>query len=377
MNSFQHELNKQLYKFRTEKIEPYMEEDDASERFRPEIFQGLGDLGITGLLTSEEWGGSGLGDYDFVLCLEEIAKSSVAYAVTLSVSTMVQKIIAHRGSQKQKETYLPPLASGKEIGAFCLSESSSGSDAASLKTQAKKTSVNGIKGYLLNGNKMWISSGGIAKTYLVMAQTENGISGFIVRDGTKGFTYGKKERKIGWKVSPTRELIFENCFVPTDHLVGLEGEGLKTAMEGLNSGRIAMGAIAVGAAQRALDEAVKYSFERKQFNQQIFEFQGLQWMMADMAVELEASRLLVERAARLQEKGKPSRKLASIAKLKATDTAMKITTDAVQILGGVGHTSEYPVERFMRDAKILQIVEGSNQIQRIVIGRELKKEYQQ
>ena len=267
------------------------------------------------------------------------------------------------------------LYSGEEIGAFALSESHSGSDAAGLKTTAKK--VEG--GYILNGTKMWITSGGIAKTYIVMARTgeegAKGISAFIMRDGMEGFSYGKKEKKMGWKVSPTRELVFENCFVPEENLLREEGFGFKVAMAALDKGRITIGSIATGLAQRALDEAVKYSLERKQFNRAIFDFQGLQFMMADMATDVESSRLLVTEAAKLYDAGTPNQKLACMAKLKATDTAMKVTTDAVQIFGGVGYTTEYPVERFMRDAKVLQIVEGTNQIQKVVIARSLKKEY--
>jgi alkylation response protein AidB-like acyl-CoA dehydrogenase len=289
---------------------------------------------------------------------------------------MVQAIINDFGTEKQKQTYLPKLTTGEEIGAFCLSESGAGSDAASLKTTAKK--VDG--GYIINGTKLWITSGGIAKTYIVMARTggegAKGVSAFIVRDGTPGLSFGKKEKKMGWRTSPTREVIFENCFVPEENRLINEGEGFKVAMAALDKGRITIGAVAVGLTERALDEAVKYSLTRQQFNQAIFEFQGLQFMMADMALELESSRLLVQEAARLYDEGRPSQKIASMAKLKATDAAMKVTTDAVQILGGVGYTREYPVERFMRDAKVLQIVEGTNQVQRVVIARQLKKEYQ-
>ncbi|MGZ3808816.1 MAG: acyl-CoA dehydrogenase family protein, partial [Bacteriovorax sp.] len=274
---------------------------------------------------------------------------------------------------------LPSLTSGEEIGAFCLSESGAGSDAASLQTTAKKTVQDGKEGYVLNGSKIWITSGGIAKTYIVMARTggegAKGVSAFIVRDGTLGFNYGKKEKKMGWKISPTRELVFHNCFVPLENLLLTEGEGFKIAMAALEKGRFTIGAIAVGCAERALDEAVSYSLTRSQFKQPIFDFQGLQFMMADMATELECSRLLVQQAARDYDNKTPNAKLACMAKLKATDTAMYVTTEAVQILGGVGYTREYPVERFMRDAKVLQIVEGTNQIQRVVIARNLKKEY--
>ncbi|MBT7610349.1 MAG: acyl-CoA dehydrogenase [Bacteriovoracaceae bacterium] len=375
MNELQQELSKQLERFRNDKIEPFLEEDDRNETFKFEIFNSLGELGFCGMTLPEEFGGAGLNYQDLSIALSEIAKSSVSYAATISVSTMVQAILNEYGTKDQKKKYLPELTSGKEIGAFCLSESSSGTDAASLKTTAKKTEG----GYVLNGSKMWITSGGIAKTYIVMARTgevgHKGISAFIVTDGAKGFSYGKKESKMGWRVSPTRELVFDNCFVSEDNLLKEEGLGFKIAMSALDKGRITIGSIACGLSQRALDEAVKYSLERKQFDQAIFEFQGLQFMMADMATELEASKLLVNQAALNYDNGTFDQKIASMAKMKATDTAMRVSTDAVQILGGVGFTTEYPVERLMRDAKALQILEGTNQIQKVIIARALRKEF--
>ncbi len=375
LSELQLELKNQLERFCADVIEPHMEEDDKNENFRIDIFNKIGELGLAGVTLPEQYGGAGLTYQDLCVVLGELAKSSVSYAVTVSVSTMAQSILNEFGTEEQKKKYLPTLTSGEEIGAFALSESHSGSDAAALKTTAKK--VEG--GYLLNGTKMWITSGGVAKTYIVMARTgvegHKGISAFIVRDGVEGFSYGKKEHKMGWKVSPTRELVFENCFVSENDLLKEEGFGFKIALAALDKGRITIGSIAVGLAQRALDESVKYSLERKQFDQAIFDFQGLQFMMADMATEIECSRLLVEEAARNYDNGTKNPKVACMAKLKATDTAMKVTTDAVQILGGVGYTSEYPLERFMRDAKVLQIVEGTNQIQKVVIGRSLKKEY--
>ena len=377
MNEFQKELVAALRKFCRDNIEPHMEHDDLEGKFRMEIFKGLGEYGVTGVTLPVEYGGAGLTYSDYCLVLEEIAKFSVPYAVTVSVSSMVQTIIKDYGNEAQKQKYLPALTSGEEIGAFALSESHAGSDAASLKTTARKTEG----GYLLNGTKMWITSGGIAKTYIVMVRTggegSKGVSAFIVRDGDKGFSFGKAEKKMGWKTSPTRELVFENCFVPDENILLAEGKGFNVAMGGLDRGRVAIASIGVGCAQRALDEAIKYSLTRQQFKQPIFDFQGLQFMLSDMATETEASRLLVQAAARSIDNNAPDSKLCSMAKLKATDNAMKVTTDAVQVLGGVGYTSEYPVERFMRDAKVLQIVEGTNQIQRVVIARFLRKENEQ
>jgi len=377
MNELQNELRNSVKKFCLDKIEPHMEHDDANEHFRMDIFQGLGQMGLAGITLSEENGGAGLGCMDMCVVLEEIAKYSVAYSVTVSVSTMVQSIIEKFGNDEQKKKYLPTLTSGQEIGAFCLSESHSGSDAASLKTTAKKTDG----GYILNGSKMWITSGGIASTYIVMARTggegAKGISAFIIEDGVEGLSFGKKEKKMGWRASPTREVVLDNCFIPDKNLLQAEGMGFKIAASALDKGRVTIGAIGVGLSMRALDEAVKYALERKQFNKLIFDFQGLSWMISDMATDVEAAKLLVFEAARQIDAGMDCGKIASMAKMRATDTAMKVSTDAVQIHGGVGYTAEYPVERYMRDAKVLQIVEGTNQVQKIVIARKIKKEYQQ
>ncbi len=340
-----------------------------------DIYRGLGELGVCGIVLPEKYGGAGLGYSELIVVLEEIAKFSASYAVTLSVSTMVQSMIDTYGSEEQKQKYLPELTSGKEIGAFSLSEAGSGSDAASLRTKAT------LKGedYILNGSKMWVTSGGVAKTYVVMARSgadgPKGVSSFIVQNGQSGFEFGKLESKMGLKASPTRELIFENCKIPKSNILGSQGLGFNIAMSALDRGRFTIASIATGLAKRSLDEAVKYSLTRKQFNQPIFEFQGLQFMMADMACEITASELLVQKAATNFDAGINDQKIAAMAKLKATDTAMSVTTDAVQIMGGVGYTSEFPLERFMRDAKVLQIVEGTNQIQRVVISRMLKKEY--
>jgi butyryl-CoA dehydrogenase len=374
MSNYQIELVDTIHKFCQSKIEPFMEQDDHDSRFRLEIYRELGQLGLGGLTLPEAYGGAALPYTDLVHVLKTISMYSVPYAVTLSVSTMVQSMINENGTEEQKKTYLPNLTSGEEIGAFALSESGSGSDAASLKTTAKKTDG----GWLLNGSKLWITSGGVAKTYVVMARTggegASGISCFIVEKDAPGFQFGKAEKKMGWKTSPTRELIFTNCFVPEKNLLGEIGKGFKLAATALDRGRFTIGAIAVGLAERALLEATKYALGREQFGQAIFDFQGLQFMLADMATEVEASKLLVEKAAEKYDQKIPDQKLASMAKMKATDTAMYVTTEAVQILGGVGYTSEYPLERYMRDAKVLQIVEGTNQIQKVVIARNLKKE---
>lgn len=372
MNEFQTELIEQVQKFRLDKIEPTAEHDDADEKFRMEIYQDIGNLGLAGIPISEEFGGTALGYTELSMVLEELAKSSVSYAVTLSVSTMVQGMIQHSGTKAQQEKFLPSLTSGKGIGAFCLSEAGSGSDAKAMKTSAKK--IDG--GFELSGQKMWITSAGIAETYIVMAKTgEKEVSSFIVPADSKGMSFGEKEKKMGWKVSPTREVIFDKVFIPQENLLGEQGDGFKVAMKALDGGRITIGSIAVGLAQRSLDEACQYALQREQFKQPIFDFQGIQFMLSDMATEVMAARLLVRESSRLYDAGTPSQILSSMAKLKATDVAMKVATDAVQVLGGNGYTTDYHVERYMRDAKVLQIVEGTNQIQRVVISRNLKKIY--
>jgi butyryl-CoA dehydrogenase len=372
MNELHAELIEQVKRFRLEKIEPTAEHDDANQEFKMDIYRGIGELGLAGIPISEEFGGTSLGYTELSLVLEELAKSSVSYAVTLSVSTMVQGMIQNSGTQEQKQKFLPSLTAGTGIGAFCLSEAGSGSDAKAMKSFAIK--VDG--GYELTGQKMWITSAGIAEVYVVMAKTgEKEVSSFIVPADSEGISFGEKEKKMGWKVSPTREVIFDKVFIPETNILGKQGDGFKVAMKALDGGRITIGSIAVGLGQRALDEAINYSLEREQFKQPIFDFQGIQFMLSDMATEVMSARLLVQESSRLYDAKTPNQTLFSMAKLKATDVAMRVTTDAVQVLGGNGYTTDYHVERYMRDAKVLQIVEGTNQIQRVVIARNLKQQY--
>ena len=272
MSEFKDEIVKEVKKFRQGVIDPIIEEDDENETFRMEIFNQLGQLGFTGMTTDEKYGGAGLGYLDFCYFLEELSKSSVPYAVTVSVSSMVQSIIQKFGNEDQKQEFLPRLASGEEIGAFALSESSSGSDATSLKTTAKLDGDH----YILNGSKLWITSGGVAKTYLVMARTggegPKGVSAFIVREGDPGFEMGKAEKKMGWRTSPTRELLFSNCKVPKSRLLGKEGEGIKAAFSGLDAGRITIGAIAVGLSSRALKKVLNMLLEESSLANQFLTF---------------------------------------------------------------------------------------------------------
>ncbi len=361
-------------------IQPIVAQDEEDAVFRPEIIQKFGDLGLSGISTAEKYSGAGLGYLESTIAMEEIAAVSVSYAISISVSGLPQVILSEYGTEKQKLDFIPALASGQGIGAFSLSESFSGSDAASLKTYATK---NAKGNYVLNGTKLWCTQGNLARTLIVFARTDaetaaatkksnaSTISAFIVPQGTPGLSTGKTERKMGLHISPTCELILESVEVPPENLVAKEGDGFRIAMTALDAGRINIGAIAVGVAKAALNYAVKYAHERKQFGKSISEFQGLQFMMADAHAQIEAARGLVHKAAYLRDQNLPHSCEAATAKLFATDMAMRVTTDAVQILGGAGYTKDYPVERYMREAKVLQIVEGTNQIQRLVIARQL------
>ena len=352
-----------------------LKEDDESERFRPDYLRALGEAGLCGVQSPEEFGGLGLGYREYAVILEEIARVSASYAVSVAVTGLPQVILATYGSEEQKQKYLPDLAMGETIGAFALSEPDSGSDAASLQT----TAVRDGDHYVLNGTKFWITHGGVADVYVVMARTggdgPRGVSAFIVEGDTPGLSFGKKEEKMGLRASPTVEIVLRDARIPADHLLGQEGDGFKVAMSALDSGRITIGAISVGIAQAALDTSAAYACQRKQFKKSIIDFQGVGFMLADMACKIESSRLLVHKAAALRDLSQPYSHIAAMAKCVATDTSIEVATDAVQVLGGYGYTREYPVERYMRDAKVMQIVEGTNQVQRLVISRYIKRIY--
>jgi hypothetical protein len=303
--------------------------------------------------------------------LEEVARVSAGYAISLAVTGLPQVILSKFGSQKQKEKWIRPLAEGRAIGAFSLSEAGSGSDAASLRTTACRDG----EFYVLQGTKHWVTQGDFADVILVMARTggagPKGISTFILEKGTPGFQLGKREKKMGCHVSHTMELVLDNVRLPAENLVGAEGEGFKVAMTALDSGRITIAAAALGISRAAMDVAIHHAQQRVQFGKPIGEFQGVSFLLADMATQWEAARLLVHHAAQLHDQGLPFTQEAAMAKLFATDMAMRVTTDAVQVLGGSGYTQDFPVERYMREAKVLQIVEGTNQIQRLIIGKNL------
>lgn len=358
--------------FTEKEIKPIAQKIEEEGIFPREIFNKMAEIGLAGITTDEKYGGAGQKYLTYIYVMEEIAKQCINTAGLYSVHMTVQYILKNYSDEEQKMKYLMRLARGKIIGALCLTEPNAGSDAASIVSTAKKDGND----YIINGTKVFITSGGEAELYIVFAKIDlsavaKGISAFIVEKDNLGISFGKKEDKMGYNGSPTREVIFEDCRIPQENLIGKEGQGFKIVMDSLEVGRISVAAIGLGLAQASLDVAVNYMKERKQFGQRLSNFQGLQFMIADMAMEIEASRLLVYEAATAKDKGLPIAKISSMAKLHATDTAMKVSTDAVQLLGGYGYMKEYAVERYMRQAKIFQIVEGTNQIQRMIIARKI------
>lgn len=361
--------------FSLKEVEPTAKERDEAERFDRHIFDQMAELGLTGIPWGEEYGGIGSDFLSYAIAVEELSRVCASTGVTLSAHVSLASWPIYKyGNEDQKKHFLKRLAEGSALGAYALSEPGAGSDVASMKMQAKKEGSD----YVLNGNKVWITNGGVADIYVVFAATEpekkhKGISAFIVEKGTAGFTFGKKEEKLGIRSSPTTELIFENCRVPKENRLGKEGDGFKIAMTTLDGGRSGIAAQAVGIAQGALDAASDYAKEREQFGKPIVHNQGISFKLADMATEIEASRLLTYQAAWLESNDLPYSNASAMAKLFAGDTAMRQTVEAVQVFGGYGFTKDYPVERYMRDAKITQIYEGTNEVQRLVIGRSVTK----
>ncbi len=372
LNAEQLDIRDMVRRFTAQEITPYAEAWDEDSYFPREIYTKMAGLGLMGMTTPEEHGGSMLSRLSGALVYEELAKGEMATAVGLSVHNMVTGSIARFGNEEQRQRWVPRLAAGELLGAFSLSEAGAGSDAASVQCRAERHGDH----YILNGSKLWVTNGGEADIYLLMARTADGvgsvgISCFVVEKGTPGFFFGKKERKMGLHSSPTRELLFEQSAIPVENRIGAEGQGFKIALSSLDGGRINIGAVAVGVAQAAFEIASAYARERQQFSHPIGVFQGIQFMLADMAMKIEAARLLVYQAAYKIDEGQNASIYASMAKCFATDMAMEVTTNAVQVLGGAGYVCDYPVERYMRDIKVAQIFEGTNQIQRVVIARAL------
>jgi alkylation response protein AidB-like acyl-CoA dehydrogenase len=357
--------------FATERIAPEAAGLDERGEFPSGLFSALGEMGLCGIPYEEKYGGAGLDGFTYLAVLEEIGRASLPLAVTLSVHHLSAFGIHEFGSDDLKSRYLARMFSGEWLGAYALSEASSGSDAAALRTRAERTDG----GWRLTGTKRFITHAGDAQVYLVMARSgeegPRGVSAFIVEKEWPGFDFGKLERKMGWGSSSMRELLFDGCEVPADNLVGEEGQGFTVALAALEGGRLGIAACSVGLAQAALDAATGFARSREQFGHPIAEFEGIQFMLADMATQVEAARRLYREAGRLRDTGGDASKAASMAKLFASDVAMRVTTDAVQVHGGYGYMREYPVERYMREAKALQIVEGTNQVQRMLIGRAL------
>jgi butyryl-CoA dehydrogenase len=363
-------------KIAEEKIRPVAAKYDQTEDFPADIIKIIADSDLFGLFIPQEYDGMGVSVLNLCIATEELSRACGGIAVCYAASALGTFPIVLFGNEEQKKKYLPDLAKGKKIAAFGITEPEAGSDASSIKTTAKKEG----NYYVLNGLKHFITNGGDAQIYTVIAMTDKtkgarGASAFIVEKGTPGFSFGKKEDKLGIRASSTRELVFTDCKIPKENLLFKEGMGFIITMKTFDMSRPGVAAQALGIAQGALDVAVKYSKERHQFGKSISSFQGIQWMLADMATQVEAARALVYSVAQIIDAGNTSvAKESAMAKLFASDTAMKVTTDAVQILGGYGYMKDYPVEKYMRDAKITQIYEGTNQIQRNIIALQLIKE---
>jgi alkylation response protein AidB-like acyl-CoA dehydrogenase len=358
--------------FAEKELAPSAAERDENERFdRALMFDKVAELGLTGIVFPEEYGGAGADYISYAIAVEELSRVCASTGVTLSAHlSLGANPVWLFGTDEQKQTFLTPMAEGTKLGAFGLTETGAGSDAGGTKTFAARDGDE----WVLNGSKIFITNGGDAEIYIVFARTDknaqkhHGISAFIIEKDTPGFVFGKKEKKMGIRSSPTCELVFENCRIPADRLLGKEGEGFKIAMKTLDGGRIGIAAQALGIAQGAYEEALKYARDRKQFEQPIASFQAVQFMLADMAVRIEASRLLVYQSAWRASAGLSYGKESAMAKLSASETAMWVTTKAVQVHGGYGYTRDFPVERMMRDAKITEIYEGTSEVQRVVIG---------
>ena len=362
--------------FADKTIRPVIMEFDEAQKFPTDIMHQLGDMGFLGILIPEQYGGAGLGYIEYVLVIEELAKVDPSIALSVAAHNgLCTNHIYRFSNEKLKNKYLPDLTSGKKIGAWGLTEPSSGSDAGNMKTMAVKDGDY----YILNGTKTFITHGTVGETVVIMAITDKekgkkGISAFILEKEMEGFIVGKKENKLGMRASDTTQLIFENCKVPVENMIGNEGEGFVQALKILEGGRISIAALSVGLAQGAMEAAIKYSGERQQFGKKLNEFQAIQFKLAEMATNIEAARLLTYKAAITKDNGIPNIKEAAMAKLFASEIAEKAANDAVQIFGGYGFMKDYPVEKFYRDVKLLTIGEGTSEIQRIVIAKELLKD---
>ncbi|GAA0605536.1 acyl-CoA dehydrogenase [Virgibacillus siamensis] len=369
-------MRKMVRDFAQKEVEPRIKQMEEEDRFPEEIIHKMGELGLMGIPIPEAYGGSGMDFTSYIIAINELAKVSATVGVILSVHTSVgTNPILYFGNEAQKKHYIPKLASGEYLGAFAVTEPGAGSDVASMKTRAKKDGDH----YIMNGSKIFITNGGSADTFITFAQTSDeagskGVSAFIIERGTPGLEIGKAEKKMGLHGSSTVQINFDNCKVPKEQMLGNEGDGFKIAMANLNVGRIGIAAQALGIGEAALEHAAAYAKERKQFGKPIAANQGISFKLADMATEVEAAKLLVYNVASLVERDIPAGKQASMAKMYASKTARKAAIEAVQVFGGYGYTEDYPVERIFRDAKVTEIYEGTNEIQHIVIAKNLLKD---
>jgi len=368
-------VRRMVREFADKHIRPHVMEWDEAQVFPIDTFKAMGELGIMGVLVPEEYGGAGLGYHEYVDIIVEVAKvcGSIGLSLAAHNSLCTGHILAF-GNDQQKERWLPKLASAEWIGAWALTEANTGSDALRMGT----TAVLDGDEYIVNGSKNWITHGKSSDVAVVMARTgekyrAHGVSAFVIEKGTPGFTHGKKENKLGMRASETTELVFDNCRVPRENLLGMEGEGFKQAMKVLDGGRISIAALALGIAKGAFNAAANYAKERHQFGQPIASFQGISFKLADMATEIEAAELLIRQACELKNRGKEVTKNSAMAKYYASEVAVRCATEAVQVFGGYGYTKDFPVEKYYRDAKLCTIGEGTSEIQKLVIAREVLK----
>ncbi len=377
LNDHQKLIRDTVRQFMENEVRPSVKQRDREGRFAAAEIQKLAELGCCGMLMPEEWGGPGLDAISYVLMIEEVARVDAAMATSLSVTnSAVQVPLLAFGSDAQKKKYLHRLATGEILGSFCLTEPQAGSDAAGLQARAARASASPDAPYVLNGTKTWVSNGSVADVFIVFAKTDpnaggKGISAFLVEPGFKGFRIGRHEEKMGQHSSPSVEIVLNDCEVPVENRVGEEGQGLKIALSALDNGRIGIAAQAVGVAQGALEAAAAFAKQRRAFGKNIAEFQAIQWMLADMQTEIEAARGLVHHAAWLKDSGGRMGSSASKAKLYATEMANRVAAKAVQIHGSIGYSRETDVERIYRDARVMTIYEGTSEIQRVIIAREL------
>jgi alkylation response protein AidB-like acyl-CoA dehydrogenase len=367
------QVKRSVREFAEAEIKPHVMEWDEAQRLPFEIFTKMGELGLMGVLFPEEYGGSGMGYVEYATVIEEIARVDGSVGLSLAAhNSLCTNHIFQYGSEAQRKKYVTPLARGEKIGAWGLTEPGSGSDASGMKTIASRRDG----GWVINGSKNFITHGISADVCVVIAITNRemrsrGVSAFVVERGTKGFVAGKKENKLGMRASETASMIFEDCWIPEENLIGEAGRGFVNAMQVLDGGRISIAALALGIAQGAYESALKYSQERKQFGQPIFDFQGIQFKLADMAMQIDAARLLTLRAAWMKDNKRQTTKESAMAKLYASEIAVRVAEEAIQIHGGYGYTKDYPPEKYWRDSKLCTIGEGTSEVQRLVIARQL------